>query len=212
MEAKKIWVKSMERNPINKRELRRNVLAKRDAMTEMERSRGSLLLTERILGHRWFYCSDIILGFVNYGSEISTIEILEEALKTGKKLYLPKIVECAEINGQTGNSAGTEMKFYRIESLEDLQEGYKGILEPVGTSEEFQYDVTLAEHIFMLMPGVAFDRFRNRIGYGKGFYDRFLADKESLQLRTIAVGFKCQMVDEIPAEENDIKPYQVIVV
>jgi len=189
----------MERNPISKKELRRSVLAKRDAMPDMERARGSLLLTERILGHQWYYRSEILLGFVNYGSEISTVEILEEALKTGKKVYVPKIVD-------------TEMKFYRIESLTDLKEGYKGIPEPGGTSEEFQYDETMAEHILMLMPGVAFDMFRNRIGYGKGFYDRYLSDKESLQLRTIGVGFKCQMVDEIPVEENDIKPYQVIVV
>ena len=81
-----------------------------------------------------------------------------------------------------------------------------------GSSEEFQYDESLAESTLMLMPGVAFDSFRNRIGYGKGFYDRFLEEKMALQFRTIAVGFKCQMVDEIYAEENDIKPYQVIVV
>jgi len=62
----------------------------------------------------------------------------------------------------------------------------------------------------MLMPGVAFDGMRNRIGYGKGFYDRYLFDKPALQLRTIAIGFKCQKVEAIPANDNDIKPYQVI--
>ena len=62
----------------------------------------------------------------------------------------------------------------------------------------------------MIMPGVAFDAGRNRIGYGKGFYDKYLQDKEALQLRTIAIGFGCQMIDAIPAEENDIRPCQVI--
>ena len=62
---------------MEKREIRREVLSGRDALSEAERMRGSLLLTERILGHQWFYRSEIILGFVNYGSEISTREILE---------------------------------------------------------------------------------------------------------------------------------------
>ena len=60
------------------------------------------------------------------------------------------------------------------------------------------------------MPGVAFDKQRNRIGYGKGFYDRYLADKEKLQLRTIAIGFQCQLVEAALSDRNDIKPYQVI--
>ena len=203
-----------EQEKVQKREIRREILAKRDGMTENERTRASLILTERILGHQWFYRSEILLGFVNYGSEISTMEILEEALKSGKKLYVPKIVTVTENSDPDGESIvpKQEMLFYRVKSLADLTPGYKGIPEPDGTSEQFQYDASLAEKTLMLMPGVAFDMFRNRIGYGKGFYDRFLADKEELQLRTIGVGFKCQMVEEIPARENDIKPYQVIVV
>jgi len=50
------------------------------------------------------------------------------------------------------------------------------------------------------------------MGYGKGFYDRFLEDKPELQLRTIGIGHKCQMVDEVPSDEYDVKPYQVICV
>lgn len=195
-----------------KRELRRSILAKRDAMMEDDRARASLLLTERILGHQWFYRSEVILGFVNYGSEISTVEILEEALKGGKKVYVPKILTSPDVNCNTEHRQESEMRFYKIESLTELIEGYKGILEPDGTTEEFLYKEEFADNVLMLMPGVAFDMFRNRIGYGKGYYDRYLADKEALQFRTIAVGFKCQMVEEVPAEENDIKPYQVIVV
>lgn len=60
-----------------KKKLRREVLARRAALTEPERERGNLLITERILGHQWYYLSDTILGFVSYGSEICTTEILE---------------------------------------------------------------------------------------------------------------------------------------
>jgi 5-formyltetrahydrofolate cyclo-ligase len=66
--------------------------------------------------------------------------------------------------------------------------------------------------MLLLMPGVAFDVYGNRMGYGKGFYDRFLRDKELLQTFSIAIGYKCQRVDFIPVEEHDLKSYQVILV
>lgn len=184
----------------NKREIRRKILTCRDRLSKEERMRGDILLTERILGHQWFYLSDIILGFVNYGSEISTTEILQTALNRGKSVYLPKVCEDSEIH------------FYRVEALEELRQGYRGIREPSGETKEYLYQEEDIGKTLMLMPGVAFDSYRNRIGYGKGFYDRFLADKPKLQCKTIAVGYKCQMVDRLKTEECDIKPYQIICV
>ncbi|MBQ8232276.1 MAG: 5-formyltetrahydrofolate cyclo-ligase [Lachnospiraceae bacterium] len=180
-----------------KRLLRKEVLKRRDALTETERKASSLKLADRIIGHQWFYRSDCLLIFASYGSEIDTSEIISEALRTGKRVYLPKV-------------EGEEMQFYKITSLEELTEGYRGIPEPDGSSEKYCYYEEEADHTLMIMPGVAFDPYRNRIGYGKGFYDRFLADKEALKIRTIAVGFQCQMVEEIPQDLNDIIPYQVI--
>ena len=109
-----------------KKKLRREVLARRAALTEPERERGNLLITERILGHQWYYLSDTILGFVSYGSEICTTEILVNALQDGKRIYVPKV-------------EGQEMRFYRIQSLAELKEGYKGILEPEGNTESYEY-------------------------------------------------------------------------
>lgn len=182
-----------------KKALRRSVLQLRDALSEDEQTKASFLITERILGHQWYYLSDVVLGFAGYGSEITTDDILTEALRSGKALYLPKV-------------EGDEMHFYRIRDLSELQIGYKGIREPKGDSERYVYEADTAVRTLMLMPGVAFDCFKNRMGYGKGFYDRFLADKAELQLRTIGIGHKCQMVEEVPCDEFDIKPYQVICV
>ena len=180
-----------------KRQLRKEVLKRRNTLTETDRKASSLKLADRIIGHQWFYRSDRLLIFASYGSEIETSEIISEALRTGKRVYLPKV-------------EGEEMQFYKITSLEELTEGYRGIPEPDGSSEKYGYYEEEADHTLMIMPGVAFDPYRNRIGYGKGFYDRFLADKEALKIRTIAVGFQCQMVEEIPQDLNDIIPYQVI--
>lgn len=179
------------------------MLAARDGLDEETRKRAGILLTERILGHQWFYRSEILLGFASYGSEINTYEILGEALKAGKKVYLPKVL--TETHGEP------EMAFLRIDSLQELRRGYRGIPEPPGQAPEYGYVAEEAERTLMLMPGVAFDGYRNRIGYGKGFYDRYLADKPALWVRTIAVGFRCQMLEgELPHEEEDIRPYQVI--
>lgn len=183
----------------DKADIRREVLHRRKLLSEQERAKASLVLTERILGHQWYYLSEVLLGFAPYGSEIDIREILLDAMKKGKKVYLPKVT-------------GVEMQFFRVFSLEELEEGYKGILEPDGESESFVYEEDSAQRTLMLMPGVAFDYNRNRIGYGKGYYDRYLQGKEALQLRTIAVGYQCQMVEEIPAQETDIKPYQVLCV
>ena len=149
-----------------KKKLRREVLARRAALSEPERERGNLLITE---------------------------------LQDGKRVYVPKV-------------EGQEMRFYRIQSLAELKEGYKGILEPEGNTESYEYAPEEAANCLLLMPGSVFDPLGNRMGYGGGFYDRYLADREALRLRSIAVGFRCQQVESVPVEETDVKPYQVILV
>lgn len=180
-----------------KRQIRKEVLLKRDGLTEAERRMAAVKLADRIIGHQWFYRAENLLLFASYGSEIDTSDMIGEGLRLGKKVYLPKI-------------EGDEMQFYKIASMEELTSGYRGIPEPSGNSELYVYREEEAERTLMIMPGVAFDPYRNRIGYGKGFYDRYLAEKEGLKVKTIAAGFQCQMVEEIPREDNDIRPYQVI--
>ena len=184
---------------MSKSQIRKEVLAVRNNLTSTERMRAEILLTEQICGHLWYALSDTILAFVSYGSEIDTTEIINRSLLLGKKVYVPKV-------------EGEDILFYRISDLAELKEGYKGIREPVGDTECFVYSPKETEKVLMLMPGAVFDRKRNRIGYGKGFYDRFLADKQELQLRTIGVGFRCQMVEGFETDDWDIKPYQVICV
>lgn len=197
---------------MNKQQIRKQVLAMRDNLSQEERERGAVLLTERICGHQWFYRSDIILAFVSYKSEIDTTQIIEEALRLGKQVYVPR-VEQADSKQACCSETQPGLVFYRIKSMTELTTGYKGIPEPAATeNERYLYDPEKADQTLMLMPGAVFDKMRNRIGYGKGFYDRFLADKENLQLRTIGVGFACQLVEELPSEAWDIKPYQVICV
>lgn len=191
----------MEHNS-EKREIRKSALRERDSLSPEARKKGGILLTERILGHQWYYRAEYLLCYVSYGSEISTMDILTEALKAGKKVYVPKVLKDKE----------PEMAFFKIESLENLAPGYKGIPEPPGDTERYTYTPDRADRTLLLMPGVAFDPFRNRLGYGKGFYDRYLADNTALQTCTIAVGYRCQLLDQLPVGHTDIKPCQIICV
>lgn len=182
-----------------KKAIRKDIIKLRDALSPEERNKAAVLLTERILGHQWFYRSEVLLGFVSYGSEIDTGMLLEEAFRKRKRVYLPKV-------------EGEHMTFYRTMDCGELEKGYKGIWEPKGVTEIFDSKAEETDKVLMLMPGVAFDLRRNRIGYGRGFYDRYLADNPKLQVRTLAVGYACQLLEEIPGGKDDIRPYQIICV
>ena len=121
---------------MDKQEMRKSILRARDALNPVERERGNILLTERILGHQWFYGSEVLLCFVSIGSEIDTGEIMREAFRRKKKVYVPKVIL---------GSQEPRMRFYRIASLEELSEGYRGIPEPSGMSEEFRYEADEGE-------------------------------------------------------------------
>ena len=190
MEASKILVISME----TKSKIRKEILALRKDIPENEKAKSKVLISEKIIGHQWYYSADTILLYKSYGSELNTDFIAEDAFKKGKKVYYPKV--CGDV-----------MEFYQVSSLDMLKSGYKGILEPEET-KLFCYKELSGENVLMIMPGVAFDVYRNRIGYGKGYYDKYLSDKPSI--RTIAVGYVCQIVEKIEANETDIRPMQII--
>ena len=110
--------------------LRREVLARRDDMTAEERKRENELLTEAVIQHPLFAASERVLLFAGYGSEVDTSEILREAFVSGKQVYLPKVVFGSDI---------PTMIFYRIESRDQLQGGYRGIPEPAGDTEQYVF-------------------------------------------------------------------------
>lgn len=201
MEVLQISEKNLQEKMKSKAMLRKEVLARRKALSRGERENGSAELTKNIMSHPWFCQAASLLIFVSYGSEIDTLSLLQKALTLGKKVFVPKV-------------EGQEMQFYRIFSAGELSKGYHGILEPSGESERYCEAERLAqnEQVLMLLPGAVFDEAGGRIGYGGGFYDRYLADKPELQGFTIGIGFSCQLVDALPTEETDIRVAQVITV
>ena len=150
-----------------------------------------MIITQNILDWDIYRECEALLTYVNFRSEVDTHEIIWDALLQHKKVYCPKVI-------------GDDMLFYKINTLEDLKAGYMGIKEPKEGLEPFDYN---DNNVLMIMPGSVFDKDGNRIGYGKGFYDRFLAEchRKGCVPVTAALGFSLQIVESIPAEEHDYK-------
>lgn len=185
-----------------KKEIRKEVLKRRRECPIQTRHTFSEIIAEKIVCHPWFKEAESIYCYVDFDGEVETRNMIETAFKTGKQVYVPKV-------------HGSWMQFYPVMSLNDLKPGSFGILEPV-ISEKYQNhtkqvssenDSALGKAL-MIMPGIAFDADRNRIGYGRGYYDKYL--KEHPGFRTIALAFECQIVERIPAETLDIRPQQII--
>ncbi len=169
-----------------KEDIRSRILKKRRSLTSLQKEKGTALIVERILSHPWFYEAEEIYCYIDFDGEPGTKRLIEEAWQRKKRVWIPKVL-------------GEQMEFYQMLSYDDLLPGAFGILEPEGNSEPASGRTGL-----MIMPGIAFDRQRNRVGYGKGYYDRYL--KAHPGLRTMAVSFACQIVDRIEADERDIAP------
>lgn len=175
-----------------KRRIRKNVLALRDAMSPAVRTEKSSRIIKRLFTTEIYRSADVILTYVNYQSEVITTDLIERSLADRKLVFAPKV-------------AGDDMDFYRIEGMSSLAEGYQGILEPSGDEIIFCEN---SKNTLMIMPGAVFDEKRHRIGYGKGFYDRYLMRMEELgnTIHTLALCFECQVLQNIPYGMHDRKP------
>ena len=194
-----------------KRAVRKKVLALRDSIPAEDRERYDASIQEIVMGMEEYRDAEAILAYVSYRSEVDTTMLIRQALSDGKYVFAPKV-------------SGDEMEFWQILSLEDLREGYRGILEP---EQNISFTDWISRHIgskvMMWMPGAAFDKERHRIGYGGGFYDRYLtrllqqseqtASKDQTRkqsgrfiLTTAALAYSCQVLEQIPYEEHDVKP------
>jgi len=187
----------------SKTELRKDILRLRDALTLEEREQKSHEIMEKVVAKKEFIEADNILLYASYKSEVDTTEIFRAACIAGKAVYYPKVID-------------KEMEFFKVETEVDLIEGYRGIREPKVNFEK-QLQPALTNKICAIMPGTVFDEECNRIGYGGGYYDKYLQRLEAeLQLKDtdikdyvykMALAFECQIVEagRMISELHDIK-------
>ena len=153
----------------------------------------------RIMAMEEYKEADTIFIYADYNKEVKTGTIIEDALKLGKKVALPRVYNHDVAQDE---NKGRYMKFHYITSMNDVENGYNGIREPKETLPCADYDTGNA---LMIMPMVAFDAERNRVGYGGGFYDKYL-NSHSFKCK-IGLAYDEQKVESIDdKDENDVRP------
>lgn len=183
---------------MEKKEVRKAALQMRDAILPADRKKWSYEIQEKVRQSLWYRQADIVLSYASFRSETDTSLLNEWILEDGKHLYLPRTY----INKKT-------MEFYRVTDLSALESGYQGIREPAEGICLFR-DEQPETRVLMLMPGVAFDEEGNRLGYGGGFYDRYLSAHGEKINGTMLLAFASQKAASVKAGQLDIRPDRII--
>ncbi len=169
----------------DKEAIRKEMLKFRKALSKWDRRSKSLFIQEQAIQFIVNLGVRQLISYKHYNDEVETDLLNRFLVHHGLQLGLPRV-------------EGSQISFYKISSLtNDLEVGYSGILEPKETLSRMEYDkIELA-----LIPGMAFDRLGGRLGYGKGFYDRFL--KQYPSIVRIGLAFREQLLDKVPMDKDD---------
>ncbi len=176
---------------LEKEVLRKEISRLRDELSITDRQLFSRSIHKRVLSHPEYQKADTILYFISFRSEIDTISLIKDGLISGKKVVIPIT------NLEEGYLTFSELRDFE----QELEYGAYNILEP---KTEYIRPVVPEEIELVLNPGLVFDELGYRIGYGGGYYDRFLGglDKKPFLL---APAYELQVIsDAIPYEEYDI--------
>lgn len=162
----------------------------REALDRAYRRRASLAITERLMAWEVTEKARCVMSYLSFGTEVETFPLVRRLLAGGKTVAVPYI-----------HLGTTNLIAARIADLEhDLQTGPLGILEPRPDRLRPIDPKTVDLHI---VPGIAFDEMGFRIGYGKGYYDRFLLQR-SRESTTVGLAFDVQVTDRVPRDIWDI--------
>lgn len=167
-----------------KHHFRQFLRAHRDSLTHDEVIEKSRIITETLIASDLFKKSGSLFVYLNVRNEVSTQMLIEHCFQIGKPVYVPVTRE-------------KEMFFAQLCDFSDLIPAGYGISEPAHPAAAEPDEKSL-----FIIPGVGFDKCGNRIGYGAGFYDKYLHCRSSMHL--IGVCFEIQLTDELPKEETDV--------
>lgn len=190
---------------ISKEKVRKKAVETRDSMDEESRQQKSEEIAKKILEADWFKEADIVLSYHAFRSEVEVDALNRVVLTQGKKLYLPKTYVKEK-----------QIRFFEITDLSKLKRGYQKIWEPTGKEPEFSFETVKEEQkkVLMIMPGTAYDARGYRMGYGGGYYDRYLnaheAEWKMIDFMTVFAAFSEQKMILIPGERCDVKPDVIV--
>ncbi|MDI3480365.1 MAG: 5-formyltetrahydrofolate cyclo-ligase [Tepidanaerobacteraceae bacterium] len=177
-----------EKYPMNnKKELRSTFLRARSKLAAEDVMEKSGKIMSRLFSLEEFHRANTIMFYVDAKNEVKTGDAITKTLAEGKRVAVPKVKK------------GFGLLAVEIKGLDDLLPGAFGIPEPPGDKGISPEEIDL-----VVVPGVAFDKNGNRMGYGAGYYDSFLP-KLRPEVKKIAVAFEMQVTDNLPTEEHDVK-------
>lgn len=183
---------------MNKQEQRKTLRKIRDEIPQELRTLKSSDITEKFLKSDKYISAETVMLYISFGSEPDTFDILDRVISDGKKLAVPLC-----------DSVKCEITAFGADSLSQLKSGSYEILEPDSELIESGVlkPVQSSEIDLVVVPGLGFDKYGYRIGYGKGYYDRFL---NGFAGDTVGLCFKECLLDKIYRDEFDIKVDTVI--
>ena len=170
--------------------LRDSILEKRNSLSEQEIKSKSEIIKNNVFSMKDFKDSKVVMFYVSFNSEVDTHEMIKEALKS-KRIAVPKVVD------------GEIQPALLIDFEQMIPSGKFNILEPIELLKVDFKNISL-----IIIPGIAFDRKGHRIGYGYGYYDKFL--RKIPKASKIGIAFDFQIVEKIPNEKHDV-PLDIIV-
>lgn len=176
---------------MNKDKIRKEFISIRNNI-EDKKYKSSLIINN-VKNEPDYKNARIVALYKSLNSEVDTTELIQYTISIGKIVALPKVVN-------------DELRFYKINSIDDkfIKSNF-GVEEPIGNESNF---VSEGNIDLVIVPGVCFDKYKNRLGFGKGYYDRFLDNKD---LKKIGICFKEQIINEkLPVSDNDVKMDKII--
>lgn len=184
----------MPDDSIRKEELRRFFLKKRQSLTKHEEKQKSGKIIEQLIQLKLFKAANVIHSYISIkkNREVDTTKLIKNCFERGKSVVVPKM------------AGEGKLEHFRINSLDELRENSMGVPEPVAGQKKIAVD----NLDLVIVPMVTGDRFKNRIGYGAGYYDRFL---DTCPAPKIGLLFDCQLFDgTLPVEEFDV-PLDILI-
>lgn len=178
-----------------KKIIRREILKKRDGMSTDIKAKKDSRIKDRFFSLPEFIAAEKIFFYASFRSEVETLNMIEESLKMGKRIVLPKV-----------DKERHRLRLYEIKDINELSEGYMGIPEPLPDDERL---VPLDDIDLVVIPGAAFDYSCNRLGYGAGYYDIVLSERKK-KMPVVALAYEEQIVDLIPSEMHDVKVDMIV--
>ncbi len=184
--------------------LRKRIRARLEQLDRESIERKSRLITEALLQCSCWREADMVLCYLTFDGEVETKWIIDRAFEEDKRVGVPRI-------------SGDLLIFYRIcDRKHSLVENQWGIREPGRNLPEIDLRQIsgVAGKILIIVPGLAFDRQKNRLGRGRGYYDRFLAavrESGAGDIFTVALSFHEQLVENVPVSEYDQRLDMIIV-